>query len=784
MKDRIPESYIPPPAGSIIPPPIGLSREIGVYSIYDLDTLAGTSVCEWKKPSHYLRTVTTTLADQSVVSTIEIETDRKKHLKSSFFKKPGLTCEITRSGLLLYSKIEDEIWRFVPGNPFFFDFYSPPLFTPLLRQLERQGRTNGTVSVVHANGEFGLMRITGNYETRYTIKGQSESFRVYHIDTDYSTLEVWLSHNGRVVFLHDPVHHEYLVLKGYEALATPFSIETYISRPVFDYKVTRNVRIPMRDKVKLAADIYFPINHRNAPSVLIRTPYGKQMHEPYGTFWARRGYAAIIQDCRGRLESGGVWEPYVNEGKDGYDTIEWIASQPWSNGKVGMIGVSYEGLLQWQAAVEKPPHLVTIIPVCCSPYPIFLGNRSGTFSFSIHISWIKQLESGAVVQLSGEMRRSIDKQLDSKTLLSLPVIDLDKKVCGKEIAYWRKWMDPLYLKKDLKNADYMDKYDRVRIPVFHQTGWFDGATSATKWNYTALQERKIPHQKLVIGPWGHTDSSHTSVASLDFGHEALIDLHGQYLRWFDYWLKGYPSGIAQEKPVKLFIIGDNQWIESNRYPPAGSEPCDFYLYGPRDSASWANGALIPLKPLIPTGKKDYDYYTYYPVRPTPASWPFYSKQEYLSRLKSQVDILSYCTQPFNESLTLCGPLSFTLYASTSEVDTDWFVQVFKESKGCLVFVAHGALRARCRKSIYEPELVKPGEVIPYTIDMGHMGMSITRGSRLWVEISSACFPWYDRNLNTGENNETSSTMTCADQRVFRSPKYPSCLHLTVLKEKR
>jgi len=276
--------------------------------------------------------------------------------------------------------------------------------------------------------------------------------------------------------------------------------------------------------------------------ILVRTPYKKEMLEVQGRFYARRGYAYAVQDCRGRFGSPGVWEPFINEPKDGYDTIEWLAAQPWSSGKVGMIGGSYVGWVQWWAASLRPPHLVTIIPNVAPPDPFYnIPTSTACSSFWRHL----------VGGYPGEQRHRRHfgsyypqhrREEVHATAPPLPVIDLDKAVLGKENPYWRKWIQHPVNDAYWEQANFLDRLKDVNIPVFHQSGWFDGDGIGSKLNYLRMKESGHPNQKLVLGPWGHTDTAMRRIGEHDFGPQAILDLQRDYLRWFDYCSRESTTG--------------------------------------------------------------------------------------------------------------------------------------------------------------------------------------------------------------------------------------------------
>ena len=272
-------------------------------------------------------------------------------------------------------------------------------------------------------------------------------------------------------------------------------------------------------------------------------------------YYARRGYAVAVQDVRGRFGSPGEWEPFVHEPDDGYDAVEWLAARPWSTGKVGMIGGSYVGWVQWWAASRKPPHLATIIPNVSPPDPFYnFPYDHGVFFLWGAIWWADVLATDATADLSGAaLEKTLDREY-GQLLRPLPVVERDKAVLGKENPVWRKWIDHPTDDDYWAKVRFLDKLAGVKIPVFHQSGWFDGDGIGSKLNYLAMAKHGQPYQKLVLGPWGHTDKATRSHGGRDFGPEAAPDLPRAYLRWFDKWLKGIDNGIDKEPLVSLFVM--------------------------------------------------------------------------------------------------------------------------------------------------------------------------------------------------------------------------------------
>jgi putative CocE/NonD family hydrolase len=550
----------------------------------------------------------------------------------------------------------------------------------------------------------------------------------------------------------------------------------------------------MRDGVTLATNLYRPEGVAKCPVILIRTPYKKEPLELKGRYYARRGYAVAVQDCRGRFRSGGEWEPFIHEAKDGYDTIEWLAAQPWSTGKVGMIGGSYVGWVQWWAASQRPPHLVTIIPNVSPPDPFFnLPYEYGVFFLWGNIWWADVLQSAATADISGAALAKIGEKKYAKLLRALPVVDLDKAVLGKENPYWRAWVEHPTNDAYWERANFLDRLRDVNLPVFHQSGWFDGDGIGTKLNYLRMAGHKHAAQKLVLGPWGHTDEAMRTHGERDFGPAALLDLPRAYLRWFDFWLKGVDNGITREPLVSLFVMGSNEWVHGDAYPlPQTKFEKWYFAGGGKANTSKGDGRLSRTPP--PAGQPA-DRYTYDPADPTPD--PAYyeeeddkpdgekkpkSSEEQEAKEKahhekvasSRKDLLVYTSEPLAEAYTFAGPLSAVLYAASSAKDTDWFVRLVDvDEKGKLLTLGTGKIRARFRQSMKEPTLLEPGKIYEYTLDLWHTGITIPAKHRLRVEVSSASFPLFSRNLNTGGHNEKDTNFVTAEQTVYHTAEYPS-----------
>jgi len=377
------------------------------------------------------------------------------------------------------------------------------------------------------------------------------------------------------------------------------------------------------------------------------------------------------------------------------------------------------------------------------------------------------------------------------------VIDLDEKVLGKKNKYWRRWIEHPVNDDYWEQANFLDHLEKVRIPVFHQSGWFDGDGIGSKLNYLRMRSHGHPYQKLVLGPWGHIAVAHRMVGDRDFGPEAIIDLPREYLRWFDHWLKGVDNGIDTEPLVSIFVMGKNTWLHGDTYPLPQTRFEKWYLTSDGNAnTSKGDGGLTKEVPPVDCPP---DRYTYDPGDPTPNPSYFEESEEDEAKVRaveekkkqreehhervtqSRRDILVYQTEPLGEPLTFAGPVSAVLYASSSARDTDWFMRLMEvEASGKIFELAEGKIRARFRSSMRRPELLEPGEICEYKLDLWQTGITIPRGHRLRVEVASASFPLFSRNLNTGGHNEVETKYVPAEQVVYHDEKHPSHVLLPVI----
>ncbi|MGD1101638.1 MAG: CocE/NonD family hydrolase [Terriglobia bacterium] len=557
--------------------------------------------------------------------------------------------------------------------------------------------------------------------------------------------------------------------------------------------VDRDVPAKMRDGVVLRADIYRPKAEGKFPVLLTRTPYDKRSEIDFGPMAAAHSYVVVVQDVRGRFASEGEWYTFKYESQDGYDTVEWAAALPYSNGKVGMYSGSYVGATQMLAAIASPPHLAAIFPqVTASNYHDGWTYQGGAFALWFGQSWTSGLAMNTLARRVGK---------DSKASLwdtGLPLSDYPLLSTGTSAGLANSYFDwlahPDY--DDYWKPISIDDHDaNIRVPAYHQGGWYDIFLGGTLRNYMHIKARggsdAARHgQRLLVGPWFHGPFN-GKTGDIDFGPSARngdreFNINELRIRWFDYVLKGVANGLEKEKPVKIFVMGRNAWRDEDDWPLARAKNTRYYLHSQGNANTLSgNGVLSTAAPAAEPADK----YTYDPADPTPTrggglccdnnhqpSGAFDQRP-----VEARDDVLVYSTPAFQEDFEVTGPITLELYASSSAVDTDFtgkLVDVWPN--GYAQNLTDGILRARYRISPEKAEFMNPGEIYKLTLDLVATSSVFLKGHKLRVEISSSNFPHYDRNLNTGEDQGHSARMVKALNSVYHNGEHPSALILPVV----
>ena len=547
-----------------------------------------------------------------------------------------------------------------------------------------------------------------------------------------------------------------------------------------ELKIEFNRRVPMRDRTELSADIYRPVGEGKFPVILNRTPYTKAGGSTFkiAQYFTSHGYVYVAMDVRGRGDSDGTFEPYRHDGQDGYDAIEWLAVQPWSTGKVGTIGGSYNGRIQWLTAIQQPPHLTAMI-VLASPSDPFVEWPTGQ-PLPMDISWY-HFTAGHVLQNM--------EVVDWKKLYEhLPLITMDEAM-GRPNRFWKEEVEHAKLDSWWEDLRYQNKYDRVRVPVLNISGWYDDEQVGTPLNYIGVTTKGSPtirsSQKLLVGPWPHAINSSTKLGTVEFGPTAVIDMNAYWLRWFDQWLKGSDSGFMKEPPVRIFVMGENVWRDENEWPIARTQWTKYFLHsnGQANTLS-GNGTLSSAGPASePT-----DSYSYDPANPvkfiTDPSFAQIGGPDDYREVEQRADVLVYTSDALTEDMEVCGPLRVHLSAASSARDTDFMAKVIDVwPNGFAQRLNDGMVRARFREGMDKPSLIEPGRVYSYDLDLWNTCQLYQKGHRIRVEVSSSAFPKYDRNLNTGEALGQTTQMAVAQQKIYHDREHPSYVILPIVPRK-
>jgi len=556
--------------------------------------------------------------------------------------------------------------------------------------------------------------------------------------------------------------------------------------------VESNVAVPMRDGVVLRADVWRPAAGGPFPTLVYRTPYGKDQTETWYATHLRaveRGYAVVIQDVRGRYESDGDFFPYVNEGRDGFDTIEWAARQPWSNGSVGTWGLSYPGAVQWLAALEEPPHLAAMVPAMTFSSPRRFFYSDGVWDLS-WLAWTynsiapdTRRRLGLAGPVTGDEARSEWPRVADRMQSFLPLASLPD--FEQAAPFYTEWLrhppeDPWW-----DFAELPGRYDRVKAAVLHLSGWYDefyGPEGATT-NFTGLLASRAgeadPRTSLILGPWIHGVGAVGSrqTGDLDFGPDAALDYDELILGWMDRYLLGIDTGGDREPPVRIFVMGDNLWRDEPAWPP---ESIARTRYLTPSAGPGTNGGLSQAPP--PAGSAP-SVFRSDPAAPVRDPYEVFGPHDY-SDLGASENVLVFETEPFAEDTEITGAITAEIFISCDHPDTDLWVKVLDVGPDGTAFNLMSPGSDVQRASLRDPsrgrELLEPGEVYRLSFDRLLTSQVFFAGHRLRILVTGSFFPHFSRNLHTGESEAFSSEMATAEIRIHHDAEHSSRLMLPVI----
>ncbi len=495
------------------------------------------------------------------------------------------------------------------------------------------------------------------------------------------------------------------------------------------------LKVPMRDGVHLSTNVFHPAGAGRFPAILIRTPYGKtNTLVPNYRAFVDHGYVVVMQDVRGRYASEGVFSPLTQEGPDGDDTLNWMAAQPWSDGKIGMTGGSYLGIAQWKVALLNNPHLKAIFPVVSGwdDYRDRFYSPGGAMKLGHRLLW-----------MSENSRRSDFVPDFKKFIWSLPVRYADVAATGQESAIYRASMEHPADDDYWKRFSTREHIKDIRIPVFAVGGWYDNYAESDLDAFQALHKHTATN-RVLIGPWPHNMS--IPFKNISFGAQASLPIRRFQLQWFDHWLKGLDTPLLSQPPVQIFVMGANVWREESEWPPARTRRVRYYLASNGHANSIdGDGSLVS----SPQARAFPDQFTYDPLKPVPtmggavccnpAIFPWGPMDQ--RTVEKRRDILVYTSGALAEDMEVTGEVQVVLRAASDAPDTDFTAKLMDVfPNGEARNLTDGILRVRYRESMEKPLLMKPGEIYRLVIDTGVTSNLFRKGHRIRIEIFEQQLP--------------------------------------------
>jgi hypothetical protein len=513
--------------------------------------------------------------------------------------------------------------------------------------------------------------------------------------------------------------------------------------------------------------------------------------------WTRkfieRGYAVVVQDCRGRGDSGGEWEPYVCELNDGYDTHEWVGQQSWCDGNVGTFGLSYPGFTQTLPASLRSKYLKAVAPIASQQDNYGHHRVNGVIHHSVSLTFLNMLGHS----MQSESLKHYDQQEFFKTL----PIDTAMEVVTRTHPYYKGVIDHEQYDDWWDSYSLRNKYSEMAVPSLFITGWFDSLSHENfklfnGWTTQARTEDARKKTKLIVGPWSHQVSpwgrepmgENGEYQDRTFGRQGLWDIVDMHTHWYDQRLKGIDTGIDDEPPIKLFVMGQNEWRYENEWPLARTEWTKYYLHGTGDSAGTGGWLSPDLAAIDETA----DRFTYDPADPVPSWGAQYQSLDLCgprdrTAIEQRADVLTFTSAVLTQAVEVTGPVTATIWASSDALDTDFTAALVDVEpaaedgeEGRPIILCEGIVRARFRNGTDNPEMMAPGEIYEFDIDMWDTSNLFEEGHRIRVEISSSNFPRYNRNLNSGNPIATDTEITVANQQVYHDSLHPSHITLPVI----
>lgn len=538
-----------------------------------------------------------------------------------------------------------------------------------------------------------------------------------------------------------------------------------------------DVSVVMRDGVRLSADVRLPEAEGPFPALVWRTPYSNADASQHLRYVAA-GYALVTQDCRGRYDSDGRFNPF-HEAEDGSDTIAWVAQQPWCDGRIGMVGGSYCGTTQLTAAWLRPAGLRAITPRVMG-HDLFCDTLYGNGVLNLDIA------AGWGLAMTGRAGQNTGTLDWPRLLRHLPVGAIDT-ASGFVPPWFGQWLSHPTRDAFWKGVSVEAHWGDYDLPILHMGGWYDMYGDGMLRNFSGIAKARGPnarvHQRIVIGPWGHGLNTRT-LGVYDFGPNALTDLDGLERRWLDRWVRDEMNGVENEPPVRIFVMGTNVWRDEWEWPLARATQRVMHLAsGGRANSLHGDGVLVDDAGEL--GGAEHDGYAYNPENPVPVMggcvFSALAGPQDHAPIERRDDVLVYTGPVLREPLEVTGHVRARVFISSDAPDTDFVARLCDVlPDGRSIGLCDGIVRTRFREGLEREVMMEPGRVYELTIEMGATSNVFLPGHRVRLELTSSCFPRFARNLNTGEATATGTRVAVAQQRVYHSAARPSRLILPVV----
>jgi putative CocE/NonD family hydrolase len=663
--------------------------------------------------------------------------------------------------------------------PFFATFH-PQICTSLFEKIKWDNPAKQDVPTYYVEGVTRLnLGIRPTDRKTIIVDGKTVAMRNAEITLATVNFKAVFTDDGQFVGLDIPAQKFRSVRRGYEAaFEDPLSKYPELSKATFEPE-TVQVDVPLRDGVVTKATLVMPKTPGRYPVILERTPYGRLLSAGEGDVYARRGYVFIVQDVRGTGDSKGIFDPFVHESKDGYDTIDWVSKQKWCDGNVGMIGASYGGFVQWAAAVERHPALKCIVPQVSPPSSAMwnIPYENGVLTMLSDLWWLRIVDNPK----GQNMLTAMNDLTNLKGLNALPVSKVDAALLGFHSKIWTEWLRRDTSKK-WAGWDFDGLMNKVKIPAFHISGWFDGDEIGTQRNWQFVRAGGNNKQWLIYGPWSHFFNSSTKLGNVDFGKGAMLELDSEYLRWFDTWLKHKSVGIDKVPKVRYFAMGENKWHASTDWPPSGSKPgIRYFEFGALNSGGKSTAKLVTKITKNTWTKSNYD-----PKSETVGvdamgvgdqGQDMFSKED-----KVPKHIIVLRTEPFDRDQLITGPVTVEFDFKSSARDTDFYAvgTDVDPEKGHFAVFHTGKLRASYIGGLDKQRFLKPGKIYHAKLLLWDAANLFKKGHRLALFIMQSTFPGTARNLGTSEPVLTGTKMVVQHNVIFSTKNHPAMIKFRII----